>query len=116
MILGDPTSGVLTRNKVKKSKFGESAFVCYIQNQHRNNHVDFQHCMFFCFLSQVEPTSLAQALGNSDWVAAIQEEMQQFLNQDVWELVLLPEGKFAIGTKWILKCKRDARGIVLRIR
>ena len=26
----------------------------------------------------------------------------------------MPEGKFAIGTKWILKCKRDARGIVVR--
>ncbi|GJT03340.1 putative ribonuclease H-like domain-containing protein [Tanacetum coccineum] len=26
----------------------------------------------------------------------------------------LPEGKFAIGTKWILKNKRDARGIVVR--
>ncbi|GJX36319.1 putative ribonuclease H-like domain-containing protein [Tanacetum coccineum] len=26
-----------------------------------------------------------------------------------WQLVPLPEGKFAIGTKWILKNKRDAR-------
>nr|GEU65059.1 ribonuclease H-like domain-containing protein [Tanacetum cinerariifolium] len=29
-------------------------------------------------------------------------------------LVDLPEGKYAIGTKWILKNKRDARGIVVR--
>lgn len=80
LILGNPNIGVLTRNKVKQSKFGESAFVCYIQNQHRNNHVDFQHCLFACFLSQIEPTSLAQALSNSNWVDAMQEEMQQFLN------------------------------------
>ena len=26
----------------------------------------------------------------------------------------MPEGKFAIGTKWILKNKRDARGIVVK--
>lgn len=28
--------------------------------------------------------------------------------------MLLPDGKTAIGTKWILKNKRDARGIVVR--
>nr|GEX33243.1 hypothetical protein [Tanacetum cinerariifolium] len=39
---------------------------------------------------------------------------QQFQNQSVWVLVELPEGKHAIGTKWILKNKRDARGIVCR--
>ncbi|GJV73661.1 putative ribonuclease H-like domain-containing protein [Tanacetum coccineum] len=35
-------------------------------------------------------------------------------NQKVWKLVPLPAGKIAIGTKWILKNKRDARGIVVR--
>ncbi|GJV66329.1 putative ribonuclease H-like domain-containing protein, partial [Tanacetum coccineum] len=34
--------------------------------------------------------------------------------RDVWKLVPLPEGKTAIGIKWILKNKRDARGIVVR--
>nr|GEZ91841.1 hypothetical protein [Tanacetum cinerariifolium] len=46
--------------------------------------------------------------------AKAQEELQQFQNQRVWVLVELPEGKHAIGTKWILKNKRDARGIVCR--
>ncbi|GKA68263.1 hypothetical protein Tco_0768180, partial [Tanacetum coccineum] len=63
---------------------------------------------------QLEPTSIAKALEDPDWVAAMQEEMQQFLNQQVWKLVPLPNGKHAIGTKWILKNKRDARGIVVR--
>ncbi|GJT06268.1 putative ribonuclease H-like domain-containing protein [Tanacetum coccineum] len=50
-----------------------------------------------------------------DWgIVAMQEEMQQFINQKVWTLVPLPDGKNAIGTKWILKNKRDARGIVVR--
>nr|GFB53817.1 ribonuclease H-like domain, reverse transcriptase, RNA-dependent DNA polymerase [Tanacetum cinerariifolium] len=40
--------------------------------------------------------------------------MQQFYNQQVWKLVPLPDGKIAIGTKWILKNKKDARGIVVR--
>ncbi|GKB55126.1 putative ribonuclease H-like domain-containing protein [Tanacetum coccineum] len=70
--------------------------------------------MFACFLSQLEPSSVAQALNDPDWVEAMQEEMQQFVNQDVCKLVPLPEGNTAIGTKWILKNKRDARGIVVR--
>ncbi|GJU06156.1 putative ribonuclease H-like domain-containing protein [Tanacetum coccineum] len=62
----------------------------------------------------LEPTSIAKALEDPDWVDAMQEEMQQFINQQVWKLVPLPDGKHAIGTKWILKNKRDARGIVVR--
>nr|GFB76904.1 putative ribonuclease H-like domain-containing protein [Tanacetum cinerariifolium] len=79
----------------------------------RNNHTDFQHCLFDCFLSQVEPQSVAQALADLSWVDAMQEEMQQFKFQNVWVLVELPPGKYAIGTKWILKNKRDARRIVV---
>nr|GEW43292.1 ribonuclease H-like domain, reverse transcriptase, RNA-dependent DNA polymerase [Tanacetum cinerariifolium] len=43
------------------------------------------------------------------------EKMQQFFNQQVWKLVPLPDGKIAIGTKWILKSKRDARASRLDI-
>nr|GFC59047.1 putative ribonuclease H-like domain-containing protein [Tanacetum cinerariifolium] len=80
----------------------------------RDIHTDFQHCLFACFLSQVEPRSVAQALEDPSWVDAMQEKMQQFKFQYVWVLVDLPAGKYAIGTKWILKNKRDARGVVVR--
>ncbi|GJV10841.1 ribonuclease H-like domain-containing protein, partial [Tanacetum coccineum] len=99
-ILGDLASPVLTRSRAQKSKFGESAFIGYIQDQQRTNHTDQLHCLFACFLSQLEPTSIAKALEDPDWVAAMQEEMQQFINQKVWRhLSLLPAGKIAIGTK-----------------
>ncbi|GJY31474.1 putative ribonuclease H-like domain-containing protein, partial [Tanacetum coccineum] len=113
-ILGDLTSPVQTRGTLKKSKFGASAFVIYVHDQQRNNHTDYLHCLFACFLSQLKPSSVSQALNDSDWVEAMQEEMQQFINQKVWKLVPLPDGKIAIRTKWILKNKRDARGIVVR--
>ncbi|GJR22751.1 putative ribonuclease H-like domain-containing protein [Tanacetum coccineum] len=102
------------RSRAQKSKFGESAFIGYIQNQQRTNHTNQLHCLSACFLSQLEPSSIAKALEDPDWVDAMQEEMQQFINQQVWKLVPLPDGKHAIGTKWILKNKRDARGIVVR--
>ncbi|GKA97405.1 putative ribonuclease H-like domain-containing protein, partial [Tanacetum coccineum] len=60
-ILGDPTSVVQTRSKVNKSS-GTHAFVSYIQKQRRNNYKDFQHNLFACFLSQIEPKKISQAL------------------------------------------------------
>nr|GEY77473.1 hypothetical protein [Tanacetum cinerariifolium] len=43
--------------------------------------------------------SPAQALEDPSWVDAMKEEMQQFKFQNVWVLVDLPKGKYAIGTK-----------------
>nr|GFA46706.1 putative ribonuclease H-like domain-containing protein [Tanacetum cinerariifolium] len=113
-IIRELQSPVQTRSTVQKSKYGESAFISYVHNQNRTNHADHLHCLFACFLYQLEPSSVAKALADPDWVAAMKEEMQQFYNQQVWKLVPLPVGKIAIGTKWILKNKRDAKGIMVR--
>ncbi|GJT10966.1 putative ribonuclease H-like domain-containing protein [Tanacetum coccineum] len=42
------------------------------------------------------------------------EELLQFKLLNVWTLVYLPEGKKAIGTKWVYRNKKDQRGIVIR--
>ncbi|GKC03791.1 putative ribonuclease H-like domain-containing protein, partial [Tanacetum coccineum] len=47
-------------------------------------------------------------------VEAIQEELLQFKLQQVWILVDLPNGKKAIGTKWVFRNKKDERGIMIR--
>ncbi|GJZ47706.1 putative ribonuclease H-like domain-containing protein [Tanacetum coccineum] len=47
-------------------------------------------------------------------VEAMQEELLQFQIQNVWVLVDCPKGVRPIGTKWVLKNKKDARGIVIR--
>ncbi|GJV16484.1 putative ribonuclease H-like domain-containing protein [Tanacetum coccineum] len=47
-------------------------------------------------------------------VEAMQEELLQFKLQQVWKLVDLPNGKRAIGTKWVFRNKKDERGIVIR--
>ncbi|GJT41011.1 putative ribonuclease H-like domain-containing protein [Tanacetum coccineum] len=44
----------------------------------------------------------------------MQEELIQFKLQKVWTLVDLPNGKRAIGTKWVFRNKKDERGIVVR--
>ncbi|GJT17743.1 putative ribonuclease H-like domain-containing protein [Tanacetum coccineum] len=113
LILGDPKSAVQTRSKVSKSS-GAHAFVSYVQKQRRNNHKDFQHCLFACFLSQNEPKKISEALEDESWVDAMQEELLQFKIQKVWILVDLPYGKKAIGTKWVYRNKKDERGVVVR--
>ncbi|GKE51233.1 hypothetical protein Tco_1486389, partial [Tanacetum coccineum] len=50
LVIGEPNSSVQTRSQVHKKTTGESAFLSYIQDQQRNNHTDFQHCLFACFL------------------------------------------------------------------
>ncbi|GJZ49590.1 putative ribonuclease H-like domain-containing protein [Tanacetum coccineum] len=113
LILGDSKSAVQTRSKVTKSS-GAHAFVSYIQKQRRNNHKDFQHCLFVCFLSQNEPKKISEALEDESWVDAMQEELLQFKIQKVWILIDLPYGKKAIGTKWVYRNKKDERGVVVR--
>ncbi|GKD93856.1 putative ribonuclease H-like domain-containing protein, partial [Tanacetum coccineum] len=112
-IIRDPRSAVQIRGLTKKSS-GEHAMISYIQKQRRSNHKDFQNCLFACFLSQQEPTKIAQALDDESWVEAMQEELLQFKIQKVWTLVDLPYGKKAIGTKWVYRNKKDERGIVVR--
>ncbi|GKD21388.1 putative ribonuclease H-like domain-containing protein [Tanacetum coccineum] len=47
-------------------------------------------------------------------IEAIQDELLQFKLQKVWTLVDLPNGKRAIGTKWVYKNKKDERGIMIK--
>ncbi|GKF62868.1 hypothetical protein Tco_0182922, partial [Tanacetum coccineum] len=46
--------------------------------QQRTNHKDFKNCLFACFLSQVEPKKVIQALQNPSWLEAMQDELLQF--------------------------------------
>nr|GEZ85392.1 putative reverse transcriptase, RNA-dependent DNA polymerase [Tanacetum cinerariifolium] len=80
----------------------------------RTNHNDYQNYLFACFLSQQEPKKVIQALTDPSWIKAMQEELLQFKLQKVWTMVDLPNGKRAIGTKWVFRNKKDERGVVIR--
>nr|GEW52198.1 putative ribonuclease H-like domain-containing protein [Tanacetum cinerariifolium] len=75
---------------------------------------DFHTCVFACFLSQEEPKRVHQAFKDPSYIEAMHEELLQFKMQKVCILVDLPHGKRAIGTKWVLRNKKDERGIVIR--
>ncbi|GKF08191.1 hypothetical protein Tco_0042415, partial [Tanacetum coccineum] len=109
-IIGDLNSTPQTRRMTKNLK--ENGLFSLVQQ--RTNHKDFQNCLFACFLSQEEPKKVIQALKDPSWIEAIQDKLLQFKLQKVWTLVDLPNGKRAIGTKWVYKNKKDERGIVIK--
>ncbi|KAI3770975.1 hypothetical protein L6452_02123 [Arctium lappa] len=53
---------------------------------------------------------------SSPMITRNQSRLQELQNQQhkVWDLVDLPKGHRAIGTKWIFRNKKDERGIVIR--
>ncbi|GJS34405.1 putative ribonuclease H-like domain-containing protein, partial [Tanacetum coccineum] len=93
-IIGDFNLAIQTRRMTKISD--EHAMVCYINKQRRTNHKDYQNCLFACFLSQMEPKKVIQALEDPSWIEAMQEELLQFQLQKVF------------------RNKKDERGIVVR--
>ena len=62
-IFSDINTGVQTRSKIKN------------------------FCAFYAFLSNIEPKNVIEALADSDWVTAMQEELHQFERNKVWHLV-----------------------------
>jgi hypothetical protein len=68
------------------------------------------------FVSHIEPQKVYEALEDDDWLVAMQEELNNFERNQVWELVERPRDKNVniIGTKWVFKNKQDANGIVIR--
>nr|GFB71034.1 retrovirus-related Pol polyprotein from transposon TNT 1-94 [Tanacetum cinerariifolium] len=61
-----------------------------------------------------KPKKVSDALQDPSWVEAMQEELLQFKIQNVWTLVDCPKGVRPIGTKWVLKNKKDEKGIIFR--
>ncbi|GJT31863.1 retrovirus-related pol polyprotein from transposon TNT 1-94 [Tanacetum coccineum] len=62
---------------------------------------------FFCFISTIEPKNVNEALTDDSWIVAMQEELNQFIANDVWELVPQPRNMTIIGTKWVFRNKLD---------
>ena len=69
---------------------------------------------YSCYLSQVEPTKVEEALQDERWVKAMHDELFQFQRNDIWTLVPKPKGEHIISTKWIFRNKTDDEGNVIR--
>jgi hypothetical protein len=88
-ILGDIHKGVTTRSRVA------------------------HFCAHYSFVSSIEPYRVEDALRDSDWVQAMQEELNNFTRNEVSHLVPRPNQN-VVGTKWVFRNKQDEHGVVTR--
>ena len=93
-IIGDISSGITARKKSRLNYAKMSANVY--------------------FTSTVEPTNVTGAMKDEQWIKSMQEELVQFEQNQVWELIPRPSNANIIGTKRIFKNKNDEKGNVIK--
>ena len=69
---------------------------------------------FSAFISEIELTCIEESLNDCDWIIAMQEELNQFRRNQVWDLVPKPKNQSIIGTKWVFKNKLDQMGQIVK--
>jgi hypothetical protein len=70
-------------------------------------------CEHYSFVSSIEPYRVEDTLRDSNWVLAMQEELNNFTRNEVWHLVPRPNQN-VVGTKWVFRNKQDEYGVVTR--
>ncbi|XLU25082.1 hypothetical protein S245_061148, partial [Arachis hypogaea] len=61
-------------------------------------------------LAATEPRTVKDALSHPAWKAAMDAEYDALMKNHTWKLVTLPEGREAVGSKWVFRAKYNADG------
>ena len=69
-----------------------------------------------CLLADSENITFPEAVRDSKWVKAMDEEMEAIEKNQTWEVAELPKGHKTIGVKWVYKKKLNPRGEVERYK
>nr|GEV43628.1 hypothetical protein [Tanacetum cinerariifolium] len=91
-VIGEPSRPVLTRNQLKTN--GDM-------------------CIYALTVSIMEPKSIKESLTDPAWIESMQEELNQFIRLDVWEVVPSPDGIKPLTLKWLFKKKHDEENTVI---
>ena len=70
----------------------------------------------YTFCEYVELVNAAEALKDSKWVKAMNEEPKSIEDNNTWSLVELPQGKKTINVKWVYKVKLNPKCEVTRYK
>ncbi|KAJ0837837.1 putative RNA-directed DNA polymerase [Helianthus annuus] len=73
-------------------------------------------CFTSCLNKSIEPINFYEAKNDSNWVTAMNEEMEALNRNNTWTLVDLPEGRKPIGCKWVYKIKFKSTGEIERYK
>ncbi|RDY13096.1 hypothetical protein CR513_02027, partial [Mucuna pruriens] len=57
-----------------------------------------------------------QSSNSQKWIDYMKDEMKSMQDNDVWDLIELPEGVKPVGCKWIFKTKTDSKGNIERYK
>nr|GEW97485.1 retrovirus-related Pol polyprotein from transposon TNT 1-94 [Tanacetum cinerariifolium] len=71
-------------------------------------------CYYDAFVTSVELKTYKEALTQSCWIEALQEDLNEFERLKVWELVPRPDKVMVITLKWIYKVRLDKLGGILK--
>jgi hypothetical protein len=67
----------------------------------------------YSFVSSFKPFKIEDALHDLDWVAAMQEELNNFKHNEIWSLIERLKLNI-VGTTWVFCNKQDEHGVVTR--
>jgi hypothetical protein len=70
-------------------------------------------------IDKFEPRSYKEAMDSKSaehWEKAMKEELDSIEENKTWELIDLPHGRKAVGSKWVYKIKRDENGKIVRYK
>lgn len=65
----------------------------------------------------LEPKTYEEAVSSknsAEWKQAMKEELKAIDDNETWQLMELPKGRKAIGSKWVFKNKEDGNGNIVR--
>lgn len=74
-------------------------------------------CSFFISLSSIStPHNVFEALSQSKWQKAMEEELWALKKNNIWDIVDLPKGKVPVGCKWAFTIKLKPNSSVERYK
>ncbi|XP_075473453.1 uncharacterized protein LOC142504481 [Primulina tabacum] len=82
-IIGNMRGDVQTRKKEKIDYRKMAELICMSST--------YSQVRFACFISNIEPKNVDEALKDEFWINAMHDELEQFVRNDVWDLVPPPD-------------------------
>ncbi|GJY03740.1 putative RNA-directed DNA polymerase [Tanacetum coccineum] len=94
----------------KRHKYGINTVINY-------SNLSIDNYVFATSINKIhEPTTYQEAVKDSRWIEAMNQEIEALNRNNTWEITDLPKGRKAIGSKWVWKVKYKSNGDIERFK